>query len=96
MGGKIKEEWKELESKVIKKYPTLSETEIKNVVVENKWLASIEKVVKTEMDRINQRLTGRIKELAERYEIPLPTLDKSVIELEKKVNSHLKKMGFEI
>ena len=50
--------------------------------------------VQTEMQRISQCLTQRIKELAERYESTLPSLGKSVDELEKKVNAHLAKMGF--
>lgn len=41
-------------------------------MVDDKWMASIERSVKTEMERISQRLTQRIKELAERYETPLP------------------------
>jgi type I restriction enzyme M protein len=44
---------------------------------------SINKAIHTEADRISQRLTGRIKELAERYETPLPELEKTVKELEE-------------
>jgi len=36
----------------------------------------------------------RVKELAERYETPLPQMLTRVAELETKVNGHLKKMGF--
>jgi len=57
-------------------------------------LASIERSVKTEMERISQRLTQRIKELAERYEMPLPRQTIEVTEFEEKVNAHLQKMGF--
>jgi hypothetical protein len=46
------------------------------------------------MDRISQALTGRVKELAERYESPVPRLVSRVAEAEAKVNQHLKKMGF--
>ena len=46
------------------------------------------------MDNISHRLTRRIKELAERYEIPLPQLNTTVAELTAKVDAHLKKMGF--
>ena len=42
---------------------TLTETEMKQLVVDDKWTASIERSVKTEMERISQRLTQRIKEL---------------------------------
>ena len=92
----INEKLYELEMKVVEKYPTLSETEIKTIVVDHKWMGSIEKDVKTEMDRISQRLTQRIKELAERYEKPLPEMAKDVDELEKKVKGHLEKMGFRV
>ena len=59
-------------------------------------MSTIERSVKTEMERISQRLTQRIKELAERYETPLPQQTTQVAELEEKVTAHLQKMGFTI
>ena len=47
-----------------------------------------------EMDRISQALTQRVKELAERYDTPMPQMVSRVAELEGKVNRHLEKMGF--
>ncbi len=79
---------------MIERYKALTEDEIKQLVVNDKWMASIERNVKTEMDRISQRLTQRIKELAERYETPLPKQTTDVAELESKVSTHLQKMGF--
>ena len=76
------------------KYPKLTESEIKTLVVEDKWLATISAAIHGEMDRISQALTKRVKELAERYEIPLPLASKQVEELEKKVSRHLERMGF--
>jgi type I restriction enzyme M protein len=55
---------------------------------------SIEKAVKSEVEQISQRLTNRIKELVERYEMPLSVIEQEVKELEGKVNAHLEKMGF--
>ncbi len=92
--AKIKEALKVLEAAIIKKYPTLSIDEIKTVVVEKKWMQSMEQRIKTEMDNISHRLTQRIKELAERYETPLPQLSNDVNDLTIKVDEHLKKMGF--
>lgn len=91
---KIKEAGAELDKKLYAKYPTLTEDEIKTLVVDDKWMATIDKDIHTEMDRISQRLTQRIKELAERYETPLPQQTVEVSGLEKKVNGHLEKMGF--
>lgn len=90
----IKEAQDQLNTKLLAKYKVLTETEIKTLVVDDKWLAAMGRDVKTEMNRINQRLTQRIKELAERYQTPLPELGKETIGLEKKVHAHLKKMGF--
>lgn len=93
-GRKIKEALAVLEKKVLDKYKALTESEIKTLVVEDKWMATLERDIKTEMERISQRLTGRIKELAERYEAPLPRQSAEVSELEAKVKAHLKNMGF--
>jgi len=39
-------------------------------------------------------LTGRIKQLAERYATPIPKLAAEVDALSGRVDRHLKKMGF--
>ena len=91
---KIKETEKALDEKLYVKYPTLTENEIKQLVVDDKWMQTIEAAIKGEIDNISQHLTNRIKELAERYETPLPQINKDVEKLESKVNSHLEKMGF--
>ena len=56
-------------------------------------MATLERDIKTEMERISHRLTGRIKQLAERYEATLPALTNEVDVLEKKVYRNLKKYG---
>jgi type I restriction enzyme M protein len=91
---KIKEAHVALEKKLLDRYKALSVDEVKKLVIEDKWLASLEQDVQAEIQRVSQRLTGRIKELAERYESTLPTLSSEVNALEKKVQAHLAKMGF--
>ena len=81
----------DLEKKVIAKYPKLSSDEIKTIVVEKKWMHSMEQRICTEMDNISHRLTQRIKELAERYETPLPELSNEVNCLTAIVEGHLKR-----
>jgi type I restriction enzyme M protein len=76
------------------KYPELSESEIQLILIKDKWLPFIQSVVVTEMDNISHRLTQRIKELADRYETPMPTLTDEVHALEEKVHAHLQNMGF--
>ena len=84
---------KALESKVVVKYPTLTETEIKTLVTDHKWMHTISTAITTEMERVSQALTQRIKELADRYDNPMPQLKNEVETLEQKVNAHLAKMG---
>ncbi|NQY82482.1 MAG: hypothetical protein HRT36_05560 [Alphaproteobacteria bacterium] len=90
----IKEAKTMLNKAAYEKYPTLTESEIKTLVVEDKWLASIDTLIHNEMDRISQALTQRVRTLAERYEMRMPDLIADVVALEAKVNGHLKKMGF--
>lgn len=93
LNKKIKDANIALDKKLLEKYPKLNEEEIKSLVVDDKWLATLEKQVHSEMDRVSQTISRRLIELAERYETPLSVLDTKVEELEKKVEKHLKKMG---
>jgi type I restriction enzyme M protein len=83
-----------LDTKAYAQYPKLTVGEIKNLVVDDKWLAALDAAIHGEMDRISQALTQRVKELAERYETPMPRLTNRVGELESKVNGHLARVGF--
>jgi type I restriction enzyme M protein len=89
----IKDAQAALDRTVIARYPTLGTEEIKTLVIDDKWLAAIQSAIQGEIDAISQRLTQRIKELAERYEFTLPTLEQEMLALTKKVNGHLEKMG---
>ncbi|MFA6271437.1 MAG: N-6 DNA methylase, partial [Candidatus Paceibacterota bacterium] len=91
---RLKEAEAALDALAYAQYPTLTETEIKTLVVDDKWMTAIAAAIHGEMDRISQALTQRVKELAERYETPLPQAALKVAELEAKVNRHLAKMGF--
>jgi len=91
---RLKEAEASLDAKAYAKYPTLTEAEIKTLVVDDKWLAALDRDIHGEMDRVSQQMTQRVKELAERYETPMPQMVNRVAELEGKVNRHLKKMGF--
>ena len=84
----------DLDAKAYARYPKLTGAEIKTLVVDDKWLAALAAAIHGEMDRISQALTQRVRELAERYETPLPQATSRVIELEARVNAHLAKMGF--
>jgi type I restriction enzyme M protein len=91
---KVKEAQNTLDAKVAAQYTKLSEDQIKTLVVDDKWLTTLAFDVQTELDRVSQAMTGRIKLLAERYAEPLPQIATEVSDLSKKVEKHLKKMGF--
>ena len=91
---RIKEAEAALDGQAYAQYPKLTESEIKTLVVDDKWLATLDAAIYGEMDRVSQQFTQRVKELAERYETPMPQMVGRVAELEAKVNCHLEKMGF--
>ena len=92
----LKEAEAALDAAAYARYPELSESDVKALVVDDKWLAALEAAIAGETDRVSQRLTRRVKELAERYETPLPAISSRVAELEARVNGHLEKMGFSL
>jgi type I restriction enzyme M protein len=91
--SRLKQAQEELDAKLDAKYPKLTEDEIKTLVVDDKWLATLAAAVQGELDRVSQTLTGRIRQLAERYATPLPQLTDEVASLADRVDGHLKKMG---
>ena len=90
---KLRESEAALDRLAYEKYPTLSEAEIKTLVVDDKWMARLSASVQGELDRVSQTLTGRIRELAQRYATPLPRLTSEVATLAARVDDHLKKLG---
>jgi type I restriction enzyme M protein len=90
---KLSEAEDDLTEKVAMKYPQLTENEIKTLVVDDKWLRMLAAAVKGELDRVSRSLTGRIRELAERYATPMPQLRDELVELAARVDRHLQKMG---
>jgi len=91
----VKEQDAALDTLAYEKYPKLTEAEIKTLVGDDKWMARLSAAVQGELDRVSQTLTGRIRELAERYATPLPALIDDVEALARRVEEHLQKMGFD-
>ena len=85
---------KALDAKVAAKYPALSVADVQHLVVHSKWLAALSAQIQSELDRVSQALASRIKQLAERYSVPMPQLASDVETQAARVDEHLKKMGF--
>ena len=92
-GKAVKDARAKLDQRVLARYAMLSETEIKTLVVEDKWFATIREAVEGEMQCLTQQLTGRVKELEERYAQTLPELEREAENFGAKVEGHLKRMG---
>ncbi len=84
----------ELDVRALARYETLTPDEVKTLVVDHKWMAALDAAVHGELDRVSQALTGRVKELAERYGRTMPELAQQVDDLEARVAGHLETMGF--
>ncbi|MDD3534669.1 MAG: type I restriction-modification system subunit M [Candidatus Cloacimonetes bacterium] len=90
----LKQAKKSLDGLIDKKYKSLNEVEIKSLIVEDKWLATVKSEVQGALELISHRLASRIIELAERYAEPLPEIEAEVAALSAKVEAHLQRMGF--
>ena len=85
-----------LNTKVLARYTALTQTEIKTLVVGDKWFGSIQAAIEDEVQRLTQQLTGRVKELEERYAQPLPQLGQEVEKFSATVEGHFSKMGIKL
>ena len=90
----IKERKYDLLTALLVKYANLTEEDIKRLVIEKKWFASLGSRLDGEMQRISQQLTSKVSALAERYAQTLPEIDAEIADLEAKVAAHLKQMGY--
>lgn len=89
----LKEAQDALDKAVFDHYPTLDESAIKTLLVEDKWHATLQARIEDEIERITAQLANRIKELDERYADPLPQIIDEVEVLSQKVQAHLQAMG---
>ncbi|GAP99880.1 type I restriction-modification system, DNA-methyltransferase subunit M [Leptolyngbya sp. NIES-2104] len=89
----VKDAQSELDQLVFAQYPRLSGDEIKALVVEDKWQATLKGAIASEIERVTQQLANRVKTLEERYAEPLPQIVETVEALSSKVDEHLRRMG---
>ena len=92
---KVNAAQKDLDEATFAQFRLLKEADIRQLVVEDKWLATLAADVQTELDRVSQGLTGRLKQLAGRYATPMPRLLEEVEALSARVDKHLARMGFQ-
>lgn len=91
----VKEQQDKLDLLVFKRYATLTTSDVKTLLVQDKWQATLQASIQAEIERMGQQLASRVKDLEERYAEPLPQISQSVEMLSAKVAEHLKAMGLE-
>lgn len=89
-----KEAEETLTEATLKKYPALTQKEIRTLVVDDKWLTDIAELIDAEIEARTEQLTARVRVLTERYGNTLPEISNQITKLEDKVASHLIAMGF--
>jgi len=90
----VKEAEEALTEATLKKYPELTEEEIRALVVDDKWLTDIADLIEAEIEVRTEQMTARVRVLTERYGHTLPDLSDDVELLSAKVFEHLEAMGF--
>lgn len=83
----------ELDLATLKKYADLSDGDVKQLVIEEKWRATIISRIAEEVNALTLGLVGRIQDLGERYVETVSDLSAELEELEAKVADHLAEMG---
>ncbi|WP_460275913.1 type I restriction-modification system subunit M [Celeribacter sp. ULVN23_4] len=78
----------------LKKYPELTEEEIRSLVVDDKWLTDIADLIEAEIEARTEQMTARVRVLTERYGHTMPEMAENVEALSSKVAKHLHAMGF--
>lgn len=83
-----------LTDKVLAQYASLSEEDIRRLVVEKKWMHSVMSSCMEEMQQVTQQLSAAITTVSARYERTLPSLEADAHRYEDEVNGYFTEMGF--
>ena len=89
-----REAQKALDAKTLAVYPTLDADAVRALVVDDKWLATVEADVQSDLDRVLRDVSGRVQSFGRQYSTPLPRLISAAEALESAVDGHLEAMGF--
>jgi len=82
-----------LDEATLKKYSALGESDVKMIVLDDKWQASVITRVSAEVEALTLALVGRLQQLGDRYSVTVGELGSEVASFESKVASHLAAMG---
>jgi type I restriction enzyme M protein len=83
----------EFDRAALEQYAELSEEDVKSLVLECKWAATVTRRVEGVLATLTNRLVERIDELVDRYGVTLPQLEGEAEELSRRVADHLAELG---
>ena len=86
----------ELDAKALARYATLTVAEIAEIVVDDKWVASIEVRIGQQVERLAGGLVDRVSVMTGRYADALPELERHVEDYSARVEDHLRRMGLPV
>ena len=90
----VKTQSEALNLAIFEQFGQLSEEEIKQLVVKDKWLATLQSLIENRLENSIQQLISRLNTLEARYRSPMAELAQEVEIWQSKVDAHLKNMGF--
>jgi type I restriction enzyme M protein len=90
-----KEAQSALDEDTLNKYGDFTEEDVQELVLDDKWAATIRDRIAGEADSLTLAFVGRIQGLGARYADTLESLSSELRELERKVASHLHEIGIE-
>ena len=85
--------YEELELKAFHQYKNLEINEIKDLIIQDKWLKSLKNALENKIQKRTNAFTSALNEIIQTYSNSLLELDKEVKESESKVLEHLKDLG---
>ncbi len=88
--SKIKNTAASLDLLALRKYRDLSEADVKELVIRDKWFQALEITLEKEFQGLLSILVGRVKEVNERYDESLIEIKLQVQQLELAIEKHLK------
>lgn len=91
----VKDAQTTLDEATLRRYGNLTTNDIQQLVIDDKWGATVETRVREEIAGLIRRLIERINELGRRYDETLDEIQAELEILTAKVVAHLEKMGVE-
>ncbi|WP_139548663.1 type I restriction-modification system subunit M [Helicobacter pylori] len=85
--------YEELELKAFHQYKNLELSEIKDLIIQDKWLKSLKNALENKIQKRINAFTSALNGIIQTYSNSLLELDKEVKESESKVLEHLKDLG---